>query len=105
MFSFCILHSAFCICTIQMLSAPKPDDGRSFTFAERAKLALISFFGYWFVRLIGSTLRYEISAETEEGLHEPRHPGIFAVWHRCEIPAAYPWRNQRFAVLTSRSFD
>ena len=81
------------------------DNVRTFTFAERVKLALISFFGYWFVRLVGSTLRYEISAETEEGMHEPRHPGIFAFWHRCVIPAAYPWRNQRFAVLTSRSFD
>jgi lysophospholipid acyltransferase (LPLAT)-like uncharacterized protein len=78
---------------------------RSFTFSERVKLALISFFGYWTIRLIGSTLRYEISAETEEGMREPAHPGIFAFWHRCVIPATYRWRNQPFAVLTSRSFD
>ena len=87
------------------VTTPVEDDVRTFTVGERIKLALISFCGYWFVRLIGSTLRYEISAETEEGVHEPRHPGIFAVWHRCVIPAAYPWRNQRLAVLTSRSFD
>ena len=91
--------------TTRTISAGTENDVRTFTFAERVKLALISFFGYWAVRLIGSTLRYEISAETEEGLREPVHPGIFAFWHRCAIPATYPWRNQRFAVLTSRSFD
>jgi lysophospholipid acyltransferase (LPLAT)-like uncharacterized protein len=78
---------------------------RRFTTGERIKLALIAFFGYLAVRLIGSTLRYEISSETDEGLREPVHPGIFAFWHRCVIPTTYRFRHQRFAVLTSRSFD
>lgn len=92
--------------TTQPTTAPDLDDDvRRFTFGERVKLALISIFGYLAVRLIGSTLRYEMSAETEDGMREPAHPGIFAFWHRCVIPATYRWRNQRFAVLTSRSFD
>jgi lysophospholipid acyltransferase (LPLAT)-like uncharacterized protein len=91
--------------TTQPTTLAETDAVRRFTVGERIKLSLISVFGYLLVRLIGATLRYEISAETEEGLREPVHPGIFAFWHRCVIPATYPWRNQRFAVLTSRSFD
>ena len=86
-------------------SVENDDATRVFTPGERIKLALISFFGYLAVRLIGCTLRYEISAETDEGLREPVHPGIFAFWHRCVIPATYQWRNRGLAVLTSRSFD
>ncbi len=78
---------------------------RRFTLAQRIKLALISFFGYLAVRLIGSTLRYEMTAENDDVMREPVHPGIFAFWHRCVIAATWRFRHQRFAVLTSRSFD
>jgi lysophospholipid acyltransferase (LPLAT)-like uncharacterized protein len=92
--------------TTQPKGLPETDDAvRRFTVGERIKLSLISVFGYLLIRVIGATLRYEISAETEEGMNEPAHPGIFAFWHRCVIPAAYRWQNQKFAVLTSRSFD
>jgi lysophospholipid acyltransferase (LPLAT)-like uncharacterized protein len=91
--------------TTPATSAPDDAEVRVFTLGERIQLAMISFFGHLAVRVIGCTLRYEISAETEEGLREPVHPGIFAFWHRCVIPAAYQWRNRGLAVLTSRSFD
>jgi len=91
--------------TTPATTTPIDDEARVFTAGEKIKLALISLIGYLAVRLIGCTLRYEISAETEEGLREPVHPGIFAFWHRCVIPATYQWRNRGLAVLTSRSFD
>jgi lysophospholipid acyltransferase (LPLAT)-like uncharacterized protein len=80
---------------------------RTFSFAERVKLWLISWTGFLLIRLIGPTLRYQFTIEPgcisdERGRSAP---GIWCFWHRSVIPAAYQFRGNRLAVMTSRSFD
>jgi len=69
------------------------------------KLVLASSLAYGAIALLAPTLRFSLSSEDEDGLHEPVHPGIFAFWHRCVLPATGRFRGQNLAVLTSRSFD
>ncbi len=80
---------------------------RSFSFSERVKLWLISWAGFLFIRIVGATLRYRFIPEpgclAEE--HGPVSPSIWCFWHRSVLPAAYRFRNQGLAVMTSRSFD
>jgi len=80
---------------------------RSFSFGERVKLSLISWAGFLLIRLICPTLRFEFIREPgclgeEDGRTER---SIWCFWHRCVIPAAYRFRGNKLAVMTSRSFD
>ena len=80
---------------------------RSFSFSERIKLALISWTGVLLIRLICPTLRYEFIPEPGS-LGETRGRtklSIWCFWHRSVIPAAYRFRGNKLAVMTSRSFD
>jgi lysophospholipid acyltransferase (LPLAT)-like uncharacterized protein len=80
---------------------------RSFSFSERVKIWLISWAGYLFIRLVGATLRYKFIPEPgclgDE--HDAGPPSIWCFWHRSVLPAAFCFRNQGLAVMTSRSFD
>jgi lysophospholipid acyltransferase (LPLAT)-like uncharacterized protein len=80
---------------------------RSFSFGERVKLWLITWAGYLFIRVVCATLRYEAVCEPgslSQGLIAGP-AGIWCFWHRSVMPAAYRFRNQGLAVMTSRSFD
>jgi lysophospholipid acyltransferase (LPLAT)-like uncharacterized protein len=80
---------------------------RSFTLGQRIKLWLISWAGYLLIRAIGPTLRYRLTVEPgclADKLDDPPL-AIWCFWHRCVIPAAYRFRKQKLAVMTSRSFD
>jgi lysophospholipid acyltransferase (LPLAT)-like uncharacterized protein len=80
---------------------------RSFTFSERVKLWLISWAGFLFIRLVGATLRFSFIPEPG-CLYDGRShtaTSIWSFWHRSVLPAAYRFRNQGLAVMTSRSFD
>ncbi len=80
---------------------------RSFSLSDRLKLWLISWAGYLLIRLIGPTLRFQFLPEPG-CLADARGSGppcIWSFWHRCVIPAAYQFRDQKIAVMTSRSFD
>lgn len=89
---------------IKSESAPA---ARSFSFSDRVKLWLISWAGFLLIRAIGPTLRYKIIREpgclADE--HGRAPASIWCFWHRCVIPAAYRFRGNRMAVMTSRSFD
>jgi hypothetical protein len=89
---------------IQSESAPA---FRSFSLGDRIKLWLITWTGYLLVRTICATLRYEFVPEAGclSDDHGPTTPSIWCFWHRCVIPAAYKFRDQQIAVMTSRSFD
>jgi lysophospholipid acyltransferase (LPLAT)-like uncharacterized protein len=81
---------------------------RSFSLSERAKLWLISWAGYLFIRLVCATLRYKFMPEPgcladENAVAAPGT--IWCFWHRAVLPATYRFRNQGLAVMTSRSFD
>ena len=88
------------------VSVPTPASGpRRFTLWQRFTLSIIVFVGYWFVRLIGSTLRVCVSRE--EGAQETldRRPTVASFWHACIIPATYTFRGFGIRVMSSFSYD
>ena len=76
-----------------------------FTLRQRIPLALISFFGTAAIRLLGATLRFGWSEEEGATPEKIARPAIYSFWHRCIFPAAFFFRDQRLAVMTSLSFD
>lgn len=87
--------------------AGEKNSSRPFSFKERVLLFLISWTGYLLVRLVGSTLRFQITLE-EGSLADGKRvalPGIYCFWHRAMIPSAYHFRNMQIGIMISRSFD
>jgi lysophospholipid acyltransferase (LPLAT)-like uncharacterized protein len=87
-------------------TTPQPAwDTQRYTLRQRLVLRVIIFFGYWVVRLLGSTLRVSISFE--EGAQETleQRPLIGSFWHSCIIPATYICRNLGVRVMSSNSYD
>jgi lysophospholipid acyltransferase (LPLAT)-like uncharacterized protein len=78
---------------------------RRFTLRQRIILRLIITAGYWFIRLIGPTLRVCVSRE--EGAQETiaQRPLVGSFWHACIIPATYMCRNLGVRVMSSNSYD
>src|SRR6202453_1652189 len=78
---------------------------RRFTLRQRIVLRIIITAGYWFIRLIGPTLRVCVSRE--EGAQETicQRPLIGSFWHACIIPATYMFRNFGVRVMSSNSYD
>jgi lysophospholipid acyltransferase (LPLAT)-like uncharacterized protein len=73
---------------------------------NRFKIGLIPFLGYWAIRLIGATLRWEV-----EGLHclDTIHAAgkqlILTFWHGRIFMATYYFRNRGIVVMTSQNRD
>jgi lysophospholipid acyltransferase (LPLAT)-like uncharacterized protein len=87
-------------------AAAVPASGRRrFTLRQRIVLRMIIWVGYWFIRLIGPTLRVCISFE--EGAQETleSRPLIGSLWHSCLIPATYICRDLGVRVMSSNSYD
>jgi lysophospholipid acyltransferase (LPLAT)-like uncharacterized protein len=76
-----------------------------FTLGQRITLRLIIFAGYWFIRLVGPTLRVCVSRE--DGAQETidQRPLIVSLWHACLIPATYICGNIGVRVMSSNSYD
>lgn len=76
-----------------------------FSLRQRIVLRMIIGVGYWFIRLIGPTLRVSISRE--EGAQETieQRPLIASFWHACIIPATYLCRGLGVRVMSSNSYD
>ena len=76
-----------------------------FALRQRILLTLISFIGTWAIRLLGATLRFGWSEEEGTTVEKIARPAVYSFWHRCIFPAAFFFRDQRLAVMTSLSFD
>jgi lysophospholipid acyltransferase (LPLAT)-like uncharacterized protein len=78
---------------------------RRFKLRQRIVLRVIITAGYWFIRLVGPTLRVCVSRE--EGAQETieQRPLIGSFWHACIIPATYLCRNLGVRVMSSNSYD
>jgi lysophospholipid acyltransferase (LPLAT)-like uncharacterized protein len=76
-----------------------------FSLRQRIVLRIIIFFGYWFIRLIGPTLRLSVSCE--EGAQQTlgERPLITSFWHACIIPCTYVFRDCGVRVMSSNSYD
>ncbi len=73
---------------------------------DRVKISLISTLGYWVIRCVCSTLRWE--TEDSQSLESVRHAGrrmILTFWHGRIFLATYYFRNQGIVVLTSQNRD
>src|SRR5256885_5076139 len=78
---------------------------RRFTLRQRIILRIIITAGYWFIRLIGPTLRVSISREEGAQRTIEERPLIASFWHACIIPATYVCRNLGVRVISSNSYD
>ncbi|MGB7866238.1 MAG: lysophospholipid acyltransferase family protein, partial [Candidatus Sulfotelmatobacter sp.] len=76
-----------------------------FTLRQRIILRIIIFFGYWFIRLIGPTLRVCVSREEGAQQIVGQRPLVLNFWHACIIPATYLFRNCGIRVMSSNSYD
>ena len=84
---------------------PAASGPRRFSLRQRIILRMIIGVGYWFIRLVGPTLRVCISRE--DGAQETlaQRPLIGSFWHSCIIPATYICRGLGVRVMTSNSYD
>jgi lysophospholipid acyltransferase (LPLAT)-like uncharacterized protein len=78
---------------------------RRFTLRQRIILRLIIGAGYWFIRLVGPTLRVCISREEGAQQTVGQRPLIGSFWHACIIPATYMCRDLGVRVMSSNSYD
>ena len=78
---------------------------RRFTLRQRIVLRLIIGAGYWFIRIIGPTLRVCVSREAGAQETISQRPLIGSFWHACIIPATYLCRNSGVRVMSSNSYD
>jgi len=78
---------------------------RRFSLRQRIMLRLIIAAGYWFIRLIGPTLRVCVSREEGAQPTLDQRPTIASFWHACQIPATYVFRNLGIRVMSSNSYD
>ena len=87
---------------------------RAFNFADLSaypvkqrlliRLADIAF--YSIIRLVGSTIRYEVRGwENWETATLNDHKPIYTFWHNRVFASIYFWQKRGIVVMTSQSFD
>ncbi len=91
------------------VTAEQPASAKdTYSLRQRLVLWLISWAGILAIRLICSTMTFEVTAEDQNDPLDrmfPDPPGVGPFWHRCVFPATYYFRKRGMAVMTSRSFD
>ena len=74
--------------------------------SARFKIWLFSTLGYWVIRAIGSTLRFEVQGiEHHAAIEAAGRRMIYVSWHGRILLATYFWRNRRIVVMTSQNRD
>ena len=68
-------------------------------------LSMIVGAGYWFIRLLGPTLRVSVSYEEGAQKTLDARPLVASSWHECMIPATYLFRDMGIRVMSSFSYD
>jgi len=79
---------------------------RGFGLIARIKIHSFSFFGYWIIRLIGSTLRWQV--EGEENLRSIYAAGknvIYTFWHGRIFLGTFYFRNRGIVVMSGYNKD
>ncbi len=77
-----------------------------YSFKQRMVIRIAGFVFASLIRLIGKTLRFEISGK--EGFDEVERRGlqpIHVFWHDRIVSGAYYFRDRKILVLSSTSFD
>ncbi|MFZ0732239.1 MAG: lysophospholipid acyltransferase family protein [Candidatus Sulfotelmatobacter sp.] len=78
---------------------------RRWTLRQRVVLSIIVWAGYWFIRLLGPTLRVSVSYEDGAQKTLEERPLVASFWHECMIPATYLFRDMGIRVMSSFSYD
>src|SRR5512144_1012562 len=90
-------------------SASRNDDEprvEPYARGARLKFWLGSSIGYWVMRILGSTLRWQVEGlEHLEKLHSAGRRAIMVFWHGRIILATYYFRGRGIVVMTSRNKD
>jgi lysophospholipid acyltransferase (LPLAT)-like uncharacterized protein len=81
-------------------------DLSSYPFRKRLLIRLADIAFYTIIRLIGSTIRYEIEGwENWEAATRNDHQPIYTFWHNRVFASIYFWQKRGIVVMTSQSFD
>lgn len=81
-------------------------DTSSFTRRQRLKARLIGWAGFFFIALIGWTVRWKSEGDEHlEEIYKSGHRAIFTFWHGRIFPATYYFRNRGIVVMTSMNLD
>jgi hypothetical protein len=73
---------------------------------ERLKISLFSLLGYWAIRLIGSTLRWQVEGwENFRSIQAANKNTIYTFWHGRIFMGTYFFRNRGIVVMTSQNRD
>ena len=84
----------------------RTDESAQPRLVDRFKIVLVSALGYWIIRAICSTLRWQIENWKDfESIHAAGKRIIVAFWHGRMFMAAYYFRHLGFVVMTSRNRD
>jgi len=86
-------------------SAESESGPRKWSLRQRIVLSLIVWAGYWFIRLLGPTLRVSVSYEEGAQRTLDARPLVASFWHECMIPATYLFRDMGIRVMSSFSYD
>ena len=86
-------------------SAEQNSGPRRWSLRQRIELGLIVWTGYWFIRLLGPTLRVSVSYEEGAQKTLDQRPLVASFWHECMIPASYLFRDMGIRVMSSFSYD
>ena len=82
----------------------QPKD-REWNFGQRIALAVVPSLVALILRILGSTLRYELNCEPGFTPPPPPGTGIYCLWHRAVILATMYFRGYPAVVMISQSFD
>lgn len=73
---------------------------------RRMQIPVIAWVAYWFIRMIGPTLRVEVvGVHNAVQIRNAGEPAIGAFWHRSIFSAVWIWRRRRIVVLNTVNFD
>ena len=77
-------------------------DLSKYSFRERMIIRGASVLLYWLIRVIGRTVRYEVTGWEN---HTDDRPLVYCFWHNRIPIATHFWRDRGIVVMSSRSFD
>ena len=81
-------------------------DLSAYPFRKRLLIKLADIAFYSIIRLVGSTIRYEVRGweNWEAATADDRQP-IYTFWHNRVFASIYFWQKRGIVVMTSQSFD
>jgi lysophospholipid acyltransferase (LPLAT)-like uncharacterized protein len=87
-------------------SRPEPRKPREFSRWERIQIRVIGWLGYWVVKLIGGSLRWQVHGwENWQAAEDLGKRLVYTFWHREIFAATWFWRRRGIVVMSGYNFD